>query len=208
MSSYSCDLKISGHICAPYCFMFRPIKLVCSDEEVSPICKPWLNLTFPGSPGTLRQPTPGTQCEWLMKKDHQQDQPCCYKDFTASEWNEEVCDFAEKNVVLKQTCRVQSPPVVYMLEKTCKLSIRNPSEQDVGCYEGSMPWNAPDKPHFRQCVSFNEICPSYTIEPSCKVKLWFIEFGVCAIILAIFLTIAAIVFRNFRSGYTQPSEEA
>ena len=164
----------------------------CSETELVRHCQPELILG-------LEEPGPsGEQCKVLAKVPGN-DQPCCYKAqggvFALNEW---VC-FEETNVARRtdeDACRVGSRyPDVKMVDKNCTITLKNPDEQDVGCYEFYMPDNT-EKFLFRKCVEYNDICP-FSVKYSCKVNMWLIQIA-CACALVLVVTVAVLLTCRFR----------
>jgi hypothetical protein len=148
----------------------------CSRAEVVERCNPWLNLTFTGA-GT------GEECEWFHHGPWQ-DKPCCYHDPRDGLGASDVCHPNLVSPADQKSCRTGSrKPEVKIDGITCTISIKDPNSQDVGRYEGSMPYKS-KPPHIKLHVDYDDIC-SYTLKLPCKVTLWLILFACCATVVAV-----------------------
>lgn len=168
-------------------------KWACSETEVVRHCQHGpLILEVKEPLGT----PPGTQCKVLATGG--KEQPCCYNDKGLFGLND-VC-FEDTNMARRteeDACRVGSRyPDVKMVDKNCTITLKDLKEQDAGCYEFYMPPNSKE-PFYRKCVQYNEICHD-SVKHSCEEKQWQIQFIWCALILALFVTVAVIRKRTLR----------
>lgn len=154
----------------------RTISWVCNDSELTVRCKP-INLAFKGEAGT--------KCVWFHYRSDQE-KPCCYAERKLALYD--VC--SQYLVWDQENCRGGSrskhtTPKVEIDGDSCTLSIEDPDAQDVGYYEGSMPYDSKDLGRivsFREYVDSDKVC-DFTIQSSCKERFGARLFFVSAFIL-------------------------